>query len=76
MSVIRTKSVHREPTVFSSDQIAGRIGVEEPLHAEPTHDTPAHLLGERGQIGLGEKAGPAGTPAARHRLARRRRRSL
>ena len=28
--------------------------VEEPLHTEPTHDTTAHLLGERRQIGLGE----------------------
>jgi len=51
--------VHREPAVLSSEHIAGRIGVDEPLHAEPTHDTPAHLLGERGQIGLDEKAGPA-----------------
>ena len=44
----------------------------------------AHLLGERGQIGLGNQSSrqlssagglPAGGPAARHRLARRRRRS-
>jgi hypothetical protein len=56
--------------------VAGGIGVDEPLHAEPTHDTPAHLLGERGQIGLGDRPGrqlstagslPAGGPAARHR---------
>ena len=40
--------VHREPTVFSSDHVGGHIGVEEPLHAEPPHDTPAHLLRERG----------------------------
>jgi hypothetical protein len=33
----------------------GRVGVEEPLHAEPSHDTTAHLLGERGQIGLGDR---------------------
>ena len=49
--------VHREPTVFSSDHGGGRIGVEEPLHAEPTHDTTAHVLGERGQIGLGDRPG-------------------
>ena len=47
--------VHREPAVLSSEHIAGRIGVDEPLHAEPTHDTPAHLLGERGQIGLDDR---------------------
>ena len=44
----------------------------------------AHLLGERGQIGQGDRPGrqlssagslPAGGPAARHRSARRRRRS-
>jgi hypothetical protein len=40
--------VHQEPTVFSSEHVGGRIGVEEPLHAEPPHDTPAHLLRERG----------------------------
>jgi len=80
--------VHRKPTVLSSEHVGGRIGVDEPLHAEPTHDTPAHLLGERGQIGLGNQssrrlapaggfafAPPARKPAARHRLARRRRRS-
>jgi hypothetical protein len=56
------------PAVFSSDHIAGRIGVDEPLHAEPTHDTPAYLLGEREQIGLGEKAGPATGSSRRLRL--------
>jgi hypothetical protein len=35
--------VHREPTVFPAEHVGGRIGVEEPLYAEPTHDTPAHL---------------------------------
>jgi hypothetical protein len=49
--------VHREPTVFPAEHVGGRIGVEEPLHAEPTHDTTAHLLGERGQIGLGDRPG-------------------
>jgi len=34
----------------------GRVGVEEPLHMEPPHDTTAHLLGERGQIGLGDRS--------------------
>ena len=33
--------VNRKPTVLSSEHVGGRIGVEEPLHAEPTHDTPA-----------------------------------
>jgi hypothetical protein len=47
--------VHREPTVLSSEHIARRISVEEPLHTEPTHDTTAHLLGERGQISLGDR---------------------
>jgi hypothetical protein len=47
--------VHREPTVFSSNHLGGRIGVEEPLHVEPTHDTATHLLGERGQIRLGDR---------------------
>jgi hypothetical protein len=47
--------VHREPAVLSSEHVGGRIGVDEPLHAEPTHDTTAHLLGERGQIGLGDR---------------------
>jgi hypothetical protein len=40
--------LHRKPTVLSSDHVGGRIGVEEPLHAKPAHDTTAHLLGERG----------------------------
>jgi hypothetical protein len=44
--------VHRKPAVLSSEHIARRISVEEPLHTEPTHDTTAHLLGERGQISL------------------------
>jgi len=58
--------VHREPTVFSSDHVGGRIGVEEPLHAEPTHDTPAHFLGERGQRCLTAvgKTQPAASPTA------------
>ena len=56
--------VHREPAVFSSNYVGGRIGVEEPLHAEPTHDTPAHLLGERGQIGLGNQSTPAAVDRA------------
>ena len=71
-------------TESRSSAKGGRIGVEEPLHAEPTYDTPAQLLGERGQIGLGDRPGrqlstagglPAGGPAARHGLARRRRQS-
>jgi hypothetical protein len=33
--------VNRKPTVLSSEHVGGRIGVEEPLHAEPTRDTPA-----------------------------------
>jgi len=45
--------VHRKPTVLSSEHVGGRISVEEPLYAEPPHDTTAHLLGERGQISLG-----------------------
>jgi len=49
--------VNRKPTVLSSEHVGGRIGVEEPLHAEPTHDTTAHLLGERGQISLGDRPG-------------------
>ena len=53
--MIRTKSGHREPTVLSSERIAPRISVEEPLHTEPPRDTTAHLLGERGQIGLGDR---------------------
>jgi hypothetical protein len=48
--------VNREPTVFSSDHGGGRVGVEEPLHPEPPYDTTAHLLGERGQIGLGDRS--------------------
>jgi hypothetical protein len=28
---------------------------DEPLHAEPPHDTTADLLGERSQIGLGDR---------------------
>jgi hypothetical protein len=43
------------------------LSLEEPLHAEPTHDTTAHLLGERGQIGLGDwpsrQLAPAGGPS-------------
>jgi len=63
--------VNRETTVFSSDHCGGRVGVEEPLHAEPAHDTTAHLLGERGQIGMGDRSGrperrrPVGSRAAR-----------
>jgi len=49
--------VNRKPTVLSSEHVGGRIGVEEPLHAEPPHNTTAHLLGERGQIGLGDRPG-------------------
>lgn len=37
---------------FPAEHIGGRIGFEEPLHAEPPHDTTAHLLVERGEIGL------------------------
>ncbi len=48
--------VHRKTTVLSNDHVGGRIGVEEPLYAEPPHDTTAHLLGERGQIGLGNQS--------------------
>jgi len=48
-------SVHRETTVFPAEHCGGRVGVEEPLHAEPAHDTTAYLLGERGQIGLGDR---------------------
>ncbi|MFM1904274.1 MAG: hypothetical protein RLZZ440_2174, partial [Planctomycetota bacterium] len=40
--------VNREPTVLSSGYVGSRISVEEPLHAERTHDTTAHLLGDRG----------------------------
>jgi len=47
--------VNRKPTVLSSEHGGGRIGVEEPLYAEPPHDTTAHLLGERGQIRLGDR---------------------
>jgi len=47
-------SIHRKPAVLSSEHGGDRINVEEPLHAEPPHHTTAHLLGERGQIGLGE----------------------
>jgi len=47
--VIRGACVHRKTTVLSNDHVGGRIGVEEPLYAEPPHDTTAHLLGERGQ---------------------------
>jgi hypothetical protein len=47
--------VHRKTTVFWSEHVGGRIGVEEPLHAEPPHDTTAHLLGECGQIRLGDR---------------------
>ena len=47
--------VHRETTVFPAEHCGSRVGVEEPLHAEPAHDTTAHLLGERGQIGLGDR---------------------
>jgi hypothetical protein len=46
--------VQRERTILLSEHIARRISVEEPLHAEPTHDTTAHLLGKCGQIGLGD----------------------
>ena len=49
--------VRRKPTVLSSEHVGGRIGVEQPLHAEPTPDTTAHLLGERGQISLGDRPG-------------------
>ena len=49
--------VNRKPTVLSSEHVGGRIGVDEPLHAEPTHDTPAHPLGEGGQISLGDRPG-------------------
>jgi hypothetical protein len=48
----------------------GRIGVEEPLHAEPAHDTTAYLLGERGQIGLVDW--PSQQLCFGRRLARRR----
>ena len=43
---------------------------QESLYGEPPHDTTAHLLGERGQISLGEKAEPAAIFG--RRLARRR----
>jgi hypothetical protein len=47
--------VHRKTTVRSSEHVGGRISVEEPLYAEPPHDTTTHLLGERGQIRLGDR---------------------
>ena len=53
--MIRTKSVHREPAVLSSEHFARRIGVEQPLHAEPTDDTTAHLFARlhvRGAVNL------------------------
>ena len=43
--------VHREPTVFPAEHVGGRIGVEEPLHTELTHDTTAHLLGSLKLVG-------------------------
>jgi hypothetical protein len=48
--------VDRKPTVLPGKHVDGRISVEEPLHAETTHDTTAHLLGERGQIRLGDRS--------------------
>ena len=48
--------VHRKTTGLSSDHVGGRISVEEPLYAEPPHDMTAHLLGERGQIRLGDRS--------------------
>ena len=57
MSAIRTLASTENPLLsISSDHVGGRIGVEEPLHAEPPHDTTAHLLGERGQIRLGDRS--------------------
>ena len=47
--------VDLESAVLSSKHRGGRIGVEEPLHAEPPHDTTADLFGERGQFRLGER---------------------
>jgi hypothetical protein len=47
--------VHRKPTILPAEHVDSRIGVEEPLHAEPPHATTPHLLGERGQIRLGDR---------------------
>jgi hypothetical protein len=62
--------VHRKTTVLSSEHVGGRIGVEVPLHAEPPHDTTAQLLGERGQIRLGDRPSPSPvgtkTPSVAH----------
>ena len=49
--------VHRKPTVLPGEHVGGRIGVEEPLHAEPTHDTTAHPLGEGGEIRRRDRPG-------------------
>lgn len=44
--------IHRRLPVFSSENLADRIGVDEPLRTKPPHNTTAHLLRERGQISL------------------------
>ncbi len=64
--------VDQKPTVLSSDHIDVLIGVEEPLHTELTHDTTAHLLGERGQIGLVDRNDFGSLTEMGRRLARSR----
>ena len=55
MSVIRTLASTDNPLFAQRSMAAAAIGAEKPLHAEPPHDTTAHLLGERGQIRLGDR---------------------
>jgi hypothetical protein len=47
--------INLQTAAATAGHVGGRISVEEPLYAEPPHDTTAHLLGERSQISLGDR---------------------
>lgn len=61
--------VHCEPTVPPGEHVGGRIGVEEPLYAEPPHAPAWHLLGERGQIGRRDRPDASRASSAAMKLA-------
>jgi hypothetical protein len=56
MSVIRTKSVDREPAVVPGEHVGGGSDVEQALESEPADHAAPHPLGERGQVDLSDRS--------------------
>ena len=49
--------VDGKPAVLPGEHVGGGRGVEQPLHAEPPDHAATDPLGERGQIGRGDRPG-------------------